>query len=146
MAYIGVRLYDRKIAEDAAQVNISDVADKMDWMQYRNSVDEKPINMGGRGNQWRELNLGASIISSKLYKAASCKTKYFGQDTKGISDVRLPRIFNNDRHNGKRIPTKTLDCYNDEHLMGSDDDFGSVYEWTSKLDSENLFDYELQNN
>jgi hypothetical protein len=32
-----------------------EVTDKMEFIQFMNALDKKPVNMGGRSNDWREL-------------------------------------------------------------------------------------------
>jgi len=73
---MGNRNFEKVINKDNVWNNSCDIADpsdvtsKKEYIQYMNSLDKKPIYLGGRNNGWRELS--TLSISLPLYEKEIC--------------------------------------------------------------------------
>ncbi|OUM62424.1 hypothetical protein PIROE2DRAFT_11274 [Piromyces sp. E2] len=73
---MGNRNFEKVINKDNVWNNTceisdpSDVTSKKEYIQYMNSMDKKPIYLGGRNNEWRELS--TLSISIPLYEKEIC--------------------------------------------------------------------------
>ncbi|ORX85552.1 hypothetical protein BCR32DRAFT_290637 [Anaeromyces robustus] len=87
--------------------NASDVTNKKEYIQYMNSLDKKPIYLGGRNNGWRELS--TLSISIPLYEKEICNI-YERNKTIYSSNCRNNKIAN------KKV-TKSLTKKNDSNTI-----------------------------
>ncbi len=64
---MGSRCYQEKIVfqdfhPDPYKISKAyEVTDKMEYIQFMNTLDKKPAHLGGRSNDWRELKLTRTI-------------------------------------------------------------------------------------
>ena len=65
---MGARIYQQNVSMDHFQQHVFkieqpyEVTDKMECVQYLNSLDYKPPQLGGRSNTWRELTISRKFI------------------------------------------------------------------------------------
>jgi hypothetical protein len=93
-----------------------EVGNQIEVVRYLNSLDQRPPNLGGRNNNWRELTVSPFSTQSIQYDLLSRKN-------------RIP-------YKKKAIPRK-----DDQELGEIEDEFGLLYEWTNNLSLDHLVDY-----
>ncbi|KAJ3034565.1 hypothetical protein HDV00_004928 [Rhizophlyctis rosea] len=122
---MGVRLFaENMFLEEyyscGAKISDSvDVTNRIEFVQYLNTMDKRPAHQGGRNNEWRELSVTRSTPPPGHY------------------------------HDGVVIPTGIGDGFafgpgvggSGGGAMGLEEDFGHLFEWTNRLSLEALEDY-----
>jgi hypothetical protein len=93
-----------------------EVGNEIEVVRYLNSLDQRPANLGGRNNNWRELTVSPYSTQSIQYDLLSKKT-------------RIPQ------------KKKVLKRKEDKDLLEIEDEFGLLYEWTNNLSLDHLVDY-----
>ncbi|KAJ3275037.1 hypothetical protein HDV01_001543 [Terramyces sp. JEL0728] len=134
---MGVRQYHEKILlpEMTQKIHkieeLYDVTDKLEYIQYMNTVDKKPPNMGGRNNSWRELAVTQYGDQHIVYdeKARNIKKR------KPVAQPKIETVKIN-------VSLPANPAHQPDYNM--DDDFGILLDWATNLDEANLGDYEVE--
>ncbi|KAI8923520.1 hypothetical protein BC831DRAFT_470746 [Entophlyctis helioformis] len=134
-----------------------EVTDKMEYVQYMNSLDYKAPHLGGRNNGWRELSTSQLAASQSVHYDLR---KRGDRDPAWAASLRLlPR----QPENAKSADHVTAQMFQDlsrkrleadvaadggkprpglpNREAEMDDDFGLLFEWTNNLSFDHLMDY-----
>ncbi|TPX61662.1 hypothetical protein PhCBS80983_g00986 [Powellomyces hirtus] len=154
---MGVRLYSENVMRNEYQnrglkvAHPDEVTNRLDFVQYISSLDQKPAYMGGRNNTWRELTVTPSAGFPDLVCDMSSRSRggYRKQTSFRIlrSDSRqtAPRTSVKKRvkvtkNRMFQLPDAHVQLHHsDEEMM--DDDFDPLFEWTNHLTTDGLEDY-----
>ncbi|ORX43383.1 hypothetical protein BCR36DRAFT_336001 [Piromyces finnis] len=107
---MGNRNFEKVINKDNVWNNSCDISDpsdvtnKKEYIQYMNSMDKKPIYLGGRNNGWRELS--TLSISIPLYEKEICNI--YERNKNIYSSVSL-----NNKIANRKIAAKSKNKIND---------------------------------
>lgn len=124
---MGVRLYTELVVSETNQPDPIDVTNRLEYVQYMNSVDNLPARFGGRNNDWRVLNFD-DFQSREIYFE------------KSLSKINLHQ-----RKRRKRPPKpiqKPSQGQDKPHdVLDIQDDFGTLFEWANTLNINDLHDF-----
>ena len=104
-----------------------EIQSKMEFVQYLNSLDDRPAYLGGRNNQWRELSL-ENLPNAPVQFALPVKKSGAHVTPQKIKKKLKPKIQE------KNILQE----------INLEDDFGMLFEWTHDLSVDHLEDYTVQ--
>ncbi|KAJ3018925.1 putative protein CXorf58 [Thoreauomyces humboldtii] len=143
---MGVRLYSENMMRTEYQnrklkvAHSDEVTNRLDFVQYISSLDQKPAYMGGRNNAWRELALTPSTgFSNLVYDIANRHPKHGSRKSTLVRSVRprvrrpvavKPRVTHHHAPRG-----------HEEDMEDEDDGFDPLFEWTNRLSANGLEDY-----
>jgi hypothetical protein len=75
---MGARCFNEKILLNEIQLNTYkinkryEITDKMEYLQFMNTLDKKPPHMGGRNNDWRELQTSSNLTAYFRPRRGGC--------------------------------------------------------------------------
>ncbi|KAI8898906.1 hypothetical protein BC833DRAFT_587997 [Globomyces pollinis-pini] len=141
---MGSKLYQEKIVMEELHQNentiskIYEVTDKMEYIQYLNTLDKKAPHLGGRNNDWRELKITQFGDQSVVF------------DARNPGDT-LSKLLKRPKYPHEIAIAKKKEAVVEKqrnfsvHLIEThlDDDFRDLFDWSSNLDNNHLNDYEV---
>ncbi|KAJ3305783.1 putative protein CXorf58 [Kappamyces sp. JEL0829] len=154
---MGSRCYQEKIVfqdlqQDSYKVSKPyEVTDKMEYIQYMNTIDKKPAHLGGRNNDWRELKLTQSLIQGVIMddrrQRAATRQNTAGNALEHAMELVDKYSKLTVRHVAAKKTAKPeparLSVAQDGHV-NLDDDFGMLFDWATHLDEEDLGDFAIR--
>ncbi|KAI8588208.1 hypothetical protein BDZ88DRAFT_203122 [Geranomyces variabilis] len=173
---MGVRLYSENVMRTEFQnrglkvAHSDEVTNRLDFVQYISSLDQKPAYMGGRNNTWRELAVTPSagfpdlVFDMSGKRTAIRKTSFrrLRSDSRLAAPTsrkcsskpartRMFQLTPEHIHSNNHSPLQQHDHHhhnrhqhhNHHHDDAEvlDDEFDPLYEWTNHLTIDGLDDY-----
>ncbi|KAJ3147238.1 hypothetical protein HDU86_008074 [Geranomyces michiganensis] len=169
---MGVRLYSENVMRNEFQnrglkvAHSDEVTNRLDFVQYISSLDQKPAYMGGRNNTWRELAVTPSagfpdlVFDMSGKRTALRKTSFRGP--RSINRLAAPASRKRSSKSVKtsmfKLPPEDIRAqthsplqrngyhhhhhhHNHDDAEALDDEFDPLYEWTNHLTIDGLEDY-----
>lgn len=157
-------ILNQRVLEKMPVIDPVDVTSKQEYTQYMSMLDNIPINIGGRNNGWRELDLSefpphrlfydlTSIKRSLVRKTIESLFKESSKNTKKSESLDVksekPRLSAHSQSSIKKIRLRKMQAifgYGKsgevkegeaaEAVEEDIDDFDSLFEWATDLNEE----------